>query len=196
MHSLVRQHLERAQLRTKRQADKGKSERSFAVGDMVYLKLQPYIQSSMARRTNHKLFFKFFRPFRVLARVGKVAYHLELPNSSSVHPVFHVSQLKRSSGSQVVTSALPSDLTGFQVPQNFCSAAGRLESASLSRCLSSGLICLLPSPRGRPWSISDNNFLTPWHGGTPVLKKGEMSATRLFLRHLRSAIRRSQQEVC
>jgi hypothetical protein len=39
MSELVRQHLERAKLRMKRQADKGRSERTFVVGDWVYLKL-------------------------------------------------------------------------------------------------------------------------------------------------------------
>ena len=46
MQNLVRQHLIRAQDRMKRQADKGRSERVFQVGDRVYLKLQPYVKSS------------------------------------------------------------------------------------------------------------------------------------------------------
>lgn len=46
MHKLVQQHLLRAQDRMKKQADKIRYERQFAVGDLVYLKLQPYIQSN------------------------------------------------------------------------------------------------------------------------------------------------------
>lgn len=51
------------------------------MGDKVFLKLQPYIQSSLVPRANQKLAFKFFRPFEVLARVGRVAYKLNLPPS-------------------------------------------------------------------------------------------------------------------
>lgn len=39
MQKLVHQHLQRAQLRMKKQADKNRSERSFNVGDWVFLKL-------------------------------------------------------------------------------------------------------------------------------------------------------------
>lgn len=87
------------QQRMKVQADKHRTKREFKVGTEVFLKLQPYIQSSVVRRANHKLAFKFFGPFKVLARVGKVAYRLDIPPSSRVHPVFHVSQLKQCIGS-------------------------------------------------------------------------------------------------
>ena len=75
----------------KRQADKHRSERSFAVGDWVFLKVQPYVQSSLARRANQKLSFRFFGPYKILERIGAAAYKLALPSSSSIHHVFHVS---------------------------------------------------------------------------------------------------------
>jgi hypothetical protein len=68
----------------KKQADQKCSERKFRVGSMVYMKLQPYIESSILSRANQKLSFKFFGPFRVLEKVSKVAYRLQLPESSSV----------------------------------------------------------------------------------------------------------------
>jgi ribosomal protein L21E len=95
MTALLRQHLLRAQDRMKKQADKHRQERSFEVGDLVYLKLQPYVQTSLAPRSSQKLAFKFFGPYKILARVGEVAYRLELPASSKIHNMVHVSQLKR-----------------------------------------------------------------------------------------------------
>jgi hypothetical protein len=88
---LIIQHLARSMLRMKRQADKKRSERKFEIGDNVFLKLQPYVQSSLAPRSNQKLSFKFFGPYEDLAKVGSVAYKIGLTTSSSVHPVFHVS---------------------------------------------------------------------------------------------------------
>jgi hypothetical protein len=79
------------------------------VGESVYVKIQPYVQALLAQRSNQKLAFKFFGPYRITAKVGNLAYWLEFPASSSVHPVFHVSQLKKAvSARHSVTSVPPS----------------------------------------------------------------------------------------
>lgn len=88
MNDLIRQHLHRSKLRMKKQADQNRSERQFAVDDMVFVKLQPYVQSSLTPRSNLKVSFKYFGPYRVLSRIGQVAYLLDLPSSYATHPVF------------------------------------------------------------------------------------------------------------
>jgi hypothetical protein len=117
MQELVHQHLVRAQARMKKQADHHRSERSFAVGDWVYLKLQPYAQSSVMPRSHHKLSFKYFGPYLVTGCVGAVAYRLQLPDNSRIHPVVHVSQLKLAAGFKgVASSSLPPSLPELRVP--------------------------------------------------------------------------------
>jgi hypothetical protein len=69
----VRQHMLRTQHQMKVQVDKNMTERQFQVDDMVFLKLQPYVQSSVVRRAHHKLAFRFYGPYRIIAKIGTVA---------------------------------------------------------------------------------------------------------------------------
>jgi hypothetical protein len=87
MHGLVHLHLQCAQDRMRRQANKHRSKRSFDVGDLVFLKIQPYVQASVDRRVHHKLSFKFFGPYCIQEKIDVVAYKLDLPSTASVHPI-------------------------------------------------------------------------------------------------------------
>lgn len=87
----LKYNLMRAQQHMKTATDRKRRDEIFAVGDMVFLKLQPYRQRSLAIRPNEKLSPRFYGPFLVIHKVGQVVYELKLPADSTIHPVFHVS---------------------------------------------------------------------------------------------------------
>lgn len=76
MSDVIHLHLNRANQRMKRQVDDKHSEQQFQIRDMVFVKIQPYVQSSLAQRANQKLAFKFFGPYHITARVSSIAYSL------------------------------------------------------------------------------------------------------------------------
>jgi hypothetical protein len=73
---MLKTNLAAARNRMKLKADINRSEKEFSVGDKVMLKLQPYVQQSVVCRRYPKLAFKYFGPYEILERVGKVAYKL------------------------------------------------------------------------------------------------------------------------
>nr|KYP37409.1 Retrotransposable element Tf2 [Cajanus cajan] len=92
--SVVKYHLHRARQRMKIEADKHRIDAHFAVGDWVWVRLQPYRQTTVHRRSSQKLSKRFYGLFKIRQRIGMVVYALELPESSRIHPVFHVSKLR------------------------------------------------------------------------------------------------------
>ncbi|XP_050889666.1 uncharacterized protein LOC127094949 [Lathyrus oleraceus] len=110
-------NLVRAQARMKRQADKHRSDREFKEGDWVFLKLQPYRQASAQYRASEKLSPRFYGPYQVLHRVGKVTYTLILPSTSRIHPTFHVSLLKPCPDENIPVVALPEEWGSLDDPK-------------------------------------------------------------------------------
>ncbi|KAG6538615.1 hypothetical protein ZIOFF_003739 [Zingiber officinale] len=75
---------------------------------MVFLRLHPYRQQSIFRRASQKLSSKLYGSYPIEERVEKVTYKLKLPEGSKIHPVFHISLLKKKVGdSHNVTIDLP-----------------------------------------------------------------------------------------
>lgn len=93
------------------------------MGDWVYLKLQPYRQTSIALRKTLKLPARYYGPFQIIAKVDQVACKLELPLTTTIHPVFHVSLLKKKVGENV-TPIL--ELPSFQEDQTVIVAPEKL----------------------------------------------------------------------
>ena len=89
--ALLRHNLQHAQQRMKKYADLRRSERTLAIGQQVYLRLQPYRQGFLVIIRALKLSHRFYGPFTVVRKVGEVAYELNLLAIARIHPVFHVS---------------------------------------------------------------------------------------------------------
>ncbi|GKB02651.1 putative reverse transcriptase domain-containing protein [Tanacetum coccineum] len=87
--------MQAAQDRQKSYADRKRKPMEYEVGDRVMLKVSPW-KGVVRFGKRGKLNPRYVGPFKVLAKVGKVAYKLELPQElSRVHHTFHVSNLKK-----------------------------------------------------------------------------------------------------
>ncbi|KAA0037567.1 Ty3/gypsy retrotransposon protein [Cucumis melo var. makuwa] len=81
---VLKEHLKLAQERMKKQADMKRREVEFHEGYFVFLKIRPYRQVTLRKKRNEKL----------------------SPNTTAVHPVFHVSQLKKAVGNGEIAQAI------------------------------------------------------------------------------------------
>jgi hypothetical protein len=89
----VKHNFKEAQGRQKSYADLKTRHQEFQVGDHMYLKVKERT-SSLKLGNCSKLAPRFCGPFRILSRIGPVAYQLALPANLKVHNVFHISLLK------------------------------------------------------------------------------------------------------
>ena len=110
IHATLKCKLLKAQDTMKHFADKKRRDVQYEVGQMVYVKLRPHRQLSLRTHQPNKLTKRYFGPFRIVERIGSVAYHLQLPDESRIHPVFHCSLLRPHHGPfELQTSVLPPD---------------------------------------------------------------------------------------
>ena len=93
--ALIKRRLETVASRHKSYADPKRRDVEFQVDDYVFLKVSP-MKGVMRFGKKRKLAPIYIGPFEILKRVGMVAYRMALPSDmSQVHPVFHVSMLRK-----------------------------------------------------------------------------------------------------
>ncbi|GKA09689.1 hypothetical protein Tco_0689122 [Tanacetum coccineum] len=89
------ERIQDAQDRQKSYADRRCKPLEFEVGDKVMLKMSPW-KGVIRFGKRGKLNPRYIRPFKILAKLGTLAYRLKLPEQlSRVHSTFHISNLKK-----------------------------------------------------------------------------------------------------
>ena len=90
----IRQRIKEAQDRQKSYADAHRVDRSYEVGDRVFLRVKPH-KSLIKFGKGAKLSPRFVGPFKIVERKGPVAYRLAFLDSlRPMHDVFHVYVLR------------------------------------------------------------------------------------------------------
>ena len=74
------------------------------------------------------------------ARVGEVAYKLLLPTTAKIHPIFHISQLKKAVGNHPVESELPPELEVNGPPTEPAAILSSRENVTQGRKITEWLI--------------------------------------------------------
>ena len=87
--------MKKAQERYAKYADKGKKDLELNVGDEVLVRTGYYTDHGDAARPSAKLRNKYMGPYKVVKVISPVSYKLAFPANFKLHPVVHVSQLKK-----------------------------------------------------------------------------------------------------
>ncbi len=93
--SVIQERLRTVFSRQKSYADVRRRDVQFGTRNHVFLKISP-MKGIMRFGKRGKLSPRYIGPFEILDKVGTVSYRLALPpNLSHVHPVFHISMLRK-----------------------------------------------------------------------------------------------------
>ena len=92
---VIRDRLKIAQDRHKSYANNRRRDLEFEVGDMVFLRISPW-KGVLRFGKRGKPSPRYIGPYRIVERIGEVAYQLEFPSDlDRIHDVFHVSMLRK-----------------------------------------------------------------------------------------------------
>lgn len=92
--ALLKAYLVDAQSWIKAQYDLNQHDIIFSIVDTIYLKIQPYWWSSLHWPANQKLAIWFYGAYKVLERIGEMAYPLAVHNGATIHLIYHVSKVQ------------------------------------------------------------------------------------------------------
>ncbi|WMV50069.1 hypothetical protein MTR67_043454, partial [Solanum verrucosum] len=96
----------------------------FEVDDWVYLKVSP-MKGVMRFRKKGNLSPRYIGPYKISKSIGNVAYELELPPELvTVHPVFHISMLKKHMGD--LSLNIPTENIGIKNDLSFEEIPGEI----------------------------------------------------------------------
>nr|XP_033508465.1 uncharacterized protein LOC117273398 [Nicotiana tomentosiformis] len=89
----AKSYLDKAAKKMKKFADRKRRPTDYRVGDMVMVKFNPR-QFKALRGMHQNLIRKYEGPFKIVAKVGKISYKLDMPSYIKIYHVFHASMLK------------------------------------------------------------------------------------------------------
>ncbi|KAL1919526.1 uncharacterized protein VTP21DRAFT_2219 [Calcarisporiella thermophila] len=88
-------NLVEAKSRQAQYANQDRRQEKFDIGDKVMISTANIQLASQSQRPTRELQHKFIGPYEIIEKISAVAYKVKLPDSLRIHPVFHISLLKR-----------------------------------------------------------------------------------------------------
>ena len=92
---IAQDNISQAQVRQAKYANQHRREETFQEGDSVLISSENINLPSQALRPTKKFQARYIGPYPVLSKISDNAYKIKLPETLKIHPVFHVSKLKR-----------------------------------------------------------------------------------------------------
>ena len=89
LNSELAYYLQQAQARMKKHANNHRRDKEFNEGDWVLMRIKPYRQRTLTAGVHNKLGKRFYGPYQIIKRVGRVAYRLALPEQSPASGIPH-----------------------------------------------------------------------------------------------------------
>ncbi|GJR51583.1 putative reverse transcriptase domain-containing protein [Tanacetum coccineum] len=136
----IKKRIQAARDKQKSYVDRRCKPLEFEVGDKVMLKVSPW-KGVIRFGKRGKLNPRYIGPFKILAKIGMVAYRLELPEKLSlVHSTFHVSNQKKCFSDEPL--AIPLDEIQFDDKLNFIKEPIKIMDREVKRLKQSRILIL------------------------------------------------------